>query len=856
MDKHARLPFLGLLKVSLLGVAFPLLLTSHNWAQANIEQDNRLLYAQTPAQSTPQPSKSGEVKKTNSQPPEKKQQEGEKSDEEKKQDLPWTVKAAALGVVVILYLGVLQFFPLLLLWLPAEFTIPERLLGKECKVPLGFVIWLKYRPKVLDAWVKKYIDKFDHKFQAYETVDERKDYVSLSVLLNDNPIDELTAETLRETFAQEKRVRLLIWGEGGTGKTTIACQIAKWAMMEDKDKRLTEHLMLPILIEQELRSQSGEGIKPLMEEIVGKIQEISDSEQKIVDELLVEQLLRQRRIFLIVDHFSEMSRETRDRINPELIEFAVNALVVTSRNDETFQGIDLKIKTMPFGAVKLVNFTEQYLKQRQKWHLFENEQTEFLEECNQLAKLLGDQEIIVFLAKLYAERMINIKERNLLGENRSLDNIPDLIIDHLEKLNRLGEIRTRNQYPTVKEDAKLIAWKCLEKHYNAQPVDKTSVLTELKKDNTEDSLNNARACLVYFENTLHLIKSIGYSNEQIRFTLDPLAEYLAGLYLIKHYSDKEQLWRDFLTEARNKSQQEIKGFLLALRECSLTKSVAVKIPDFVAEDLGKLVGINLEAEKQQKLKQNISYLIKQLKALKLKDKLRAVKQLQKMAATDQYALDGLLMALEIDDITVRGDAARALGNLGNTSTEVLDKLLLRLKDDELNVRSNILVALGKLCNNLPSPSVNLVDELLTILKDKDESASLHENALKALVNLGDVSNQVLKELLLCLQDKDYDFNVRQAAAEALGKFGKVFDGLFDGLLSCLEEKNDDANVRQATAEALGKLGKLGKLDKDVEEILSRLSAVVENKHNDFNVLQAAEEALEVLKKFNNSPENI
>ena len=51
MDKHVRLPFLGLLKLSLLGVAFPLLLTSHNWVQANTKQDNSLLYAQTPASS-------------------------------------------------------------------------------------------------------------------------------------------------------------------------------------------------------------------------------------------------------------------------------------------------------------------------------------------------------------------------------------------------------------------------------------------------------------------------------------------------------------------------------------------------------------------------------------------------------------------------------------------------------------------------------------------------------------------------------------------------------------------------------------------------------------------------------------
>lgn len=56
MTKHANQPFLAFLKVALLGVSFPLLLTSHNWAQANTKQDNSLVYAQTPAKSTPQAS--------------------------------------------------------------------------------------------------------------------------------------------------------------------------------------------------------------------------------------------------------------------------------------------------------------------------------------------------------------------------------------------------------------------------------------------------------------------------------------------------------------------------------------------------------------------------------------------------------------------------------------------------------------------------------------------------------------------------------------------------------------------------------------------------------------------------------
>jgi hypothetical protein len=349
MNKHARLPFLGLLKVSLLGVAFPLLLTNLNWAQANTKQDNSPPSAQTVAPSTPQPSKPAEVNNTNSPPEKKKQEEEEK----------WFVVPIGLGVVAIFYLGVLQFNPLLLLWLPAELKIPKTPLSEGVPLPVGFVIWLKYRPRVLDAWVKKHIKTYREKFNYYETVSRRENYISLPVNLlftNKHEEQNLIADDLRKTFRKDKRLRLLIWGDGGTGKTTLACQIANWAMAEDKEKRLTEHLMLPVLIEQEPKSPSGENIKELMKDIVGQIQDLIDAEQKIVDNLLVEQLLEKRRILLIFDRFSEMNGDTRDKIKPKNFP-AANALVVTSRIQEADIGeIDIKINTLPLDGVELTYF--------------------------------------------------------------------------------------------------------------------------------------------------------------------------------------------------------------------------------------------------------------------------------------------------------------------------------------------------------------------------------------------------------------------------------------------------------------------------------------------------------------------
>lgn len=835
MSKHTRQAFLGLLKVVFLGVSLPLLLTNENWVQANTKQDSSLLYTQISAQSTLQPRQSAEVRKTNTSTEEKEQEEGDKSDE-KNQDLPWTVTAGVLGVVVVLYLGVLRFYPLLLLRLPAEVKIPKTSITPEFKVPLGFVMWLKYRPRVLDAWVEKHIYTFEKKFLKNETVDERKDYVSLPVQLNKKDIEELTAKDLRDTFKTgkqvEKRVRLLIWGEGGSGKTTIACQIAKWAMIRDKSKRLNEeHLMLPILIEQDLKSQLGEGIKPLIEEIVGHIQELSDSEQKIVDELLVEQLLRKRRILLIMDNLSEMNQQTREQIKPKLREFPANALVVTSRIEEKFDGIDIdtKIKTLRFDGGKLAYFIEQYLKQCNKWELFEEDQEEFLQECAQLARIVGEKKTItVLLAKLYAERMINAKE-NLSVTERSLDNIPDLIIDHLKKLNWEVERSTAEEYHTLEPDAKLIAWKCLEQNYKPSYVERKSVIDALGQEKADKALE-------HFEKKLYLIKS-GNSGT-IRFALDPLAEYLAGLYLVEHHKENEASWREFLAKIDQNldKREEMKGFLLAVRECCIAKSIEAKVPSFVAEELSKLAGLDPEVLKEEDLKRRIRRLINDLFVPEVEDRRRAAEEIEKIGLAAKAAVPALVRALKDKDYNVRRSATKALGNLRNTSEPVLQGLLLQLKDENSRVRFCAAEALGKLGNS----SQEILQELSILLVDEDSHVRLY--AAEALGKLGHTSQPVLETLLSLLEyegDIDVGYTdcdaIRLHAAEALVNLGNTSPPVMQTLLALLKGSDSFVSVEAARV--------LVQLDNNSDPALQTLLREIRDVHSFVRLRLAAAQVL-------------
>ena len=826
---------LAVLIIALLFISLPLTTTGFSPIYLDTEQFNSLVSAQVNVQPKPQPITDLELKKT-SQPAKEKTQEKLKNYNDEKKSEGWLILTL---VLMGFYLGVFWFRPLWLLGLPTEFKIPKTSITPEVKLPIAILIFLKYRPRVLNTWVEKHLEAFEKKFLENQTVEERKDYISLPVKLNNQKIDELTAEILRGFLKTDKGVRLLIWGEGGSGKTTIACQIAKWLMeKQHHSKGLGKHLMVPVLINQEIE-QAGDGIKPIMEAIMVEIQDSSDSKQTIIDELLLRQLLLQGRILLIIDRYSEMSQKTQEKINPDLKKFPANALIVTSRIEENFRGIDIKIKTLRFDGGKLAYFIEQYLKERGKWHLFQADQEEFLHECAQLAGIVGEQKTItVLLAKLYAEKMINSKENNVLCETY-LDNIPDLILNHLEKLNRQGEIKTKTEYPTGKQDAQLIAWKCLDQNYKPSYTEREAVVEAFKQLGRNDAIS----CLEYFEKHLGLLKSIGYgerkNRNKIHFALDPLAEYLAALYLVQEKCrDDEKKWREFLTKVEEKlGNEEIKDFLLVLRDCCLAKGSEFKVPSFVLDEIGKVAGLDLDTLQKELERQRLKRFVRNLFApgATVSDRLDDIKKIKDSGLAAKFVAPDIVKCLKDENSKVRSAAVQALGNLGNASEPVVEAILALLEDDDLQVRRSAVQVLG----NLGNASETLVQALLGLLQDNNNDLVMRYFAVEALGNLGRNSEVVEQALLGLLQDNNNDLVMRYFAVEALGKLGDTSEVVEQALLGLLENSNNDLVMRHAAVEALGNLGNAS------EAVMQFLLNVV--KDSDSIVCSSALKALDKLR---------
>jgi HEAT repeat protein len=518
------------------------------------------------------------------------------------QKSPWSSAILSLIAIALAYGIVLWLRPRWLLFLPATFSIP-----KIGSISPKIILWLKYQSRVMDAWITYNIGTETPKsteqprakvrFWEIESVSRHQTYISLPLRIqanNKTNRHEALPLTIFQEIFHENIVQILIYGEGGIGKTSLACYLAKLAMEDKSSQRLCkQHSMLPILIEpelieQELKIQSplpteitrkdDDAItrtwdsipsQPLIEAIRKQVQFLINEQEPINDELL-KQLLKTGRILVLIDRLSEMSDNVRQTIDPSSKVYPINALIITSRQSSRINNIlPDRIEPLQLTGSELMRFIEEYLKTTRNIQL--SQQPQLYRACENLQRIVeerGDRPVVtVLLAKLAADQLI---------AGKSLPkSIPDLMIKSLDLINE--QVKDRFDNRIVRRDTQAIAWACLQSP-TALYRPSTATLNVVQQTlETLDIRSSVDQRLKYLIEELRIVESVGEAKDQIRIVLDPMTEYLAGLHLVEKYNTNEAVWRDFLHQVAEFDKEDIQGFMLAVQDCCRVANIEGKV---------------------------------------------------------------------------------------------------------------------------------------------------------------------------------------------------------------------------------------------------------------------------------------
>lgn len=668
----------------------------------------------------------------------------------------WVV-GAGVGVIglITVYGAAFWLRPLWLLKLgdgliEAIAKIPH--MGTALSGVLKVLVPLKYHTRVLDAWVSEHWQQVEKAFLELDTVKDRQIHITLPVRIGQDQafINQLSGSDLAATF-QKRPAVLLIVGEGGSGKTSLACQIAQWGL----NKQLTSHRLLPILIETELDDK-----KTLIEVIRGQLNALIGKPEDIPTDLL-EKLLEHQRILVIVDHLSEMGEATRKQIMPELEPFPAKALVITSRLEEPLGKVRKTIlRPQRIEADRLLGFMQAYV----RWKLNKQDDPfiddEYSVACDRLRRMVGQRNITVLLARLYAEQMIEQQQ----GAGGMLPaSVPELMLSYLNQLNRTIELGNQRDRLQVQREVQVIAWECLKQTYRPAAAPREAVIQALRETQAlrtqpvEDSKAQDQACsanLDYLETRLRLVQTLE-PGDKIRIVLDPLAEYLAAICLVdrsRTQENPEAFWQQFLEsidpilQQSNDPPKAIQGFLLAVRDCCLVKQKEARIPAGVPEELARRAGLDPEELRRDEEKRRIRLLISELSAPELEFRIEAAEKLGNRGTAAREAARNLIGMMENrnQEIEARQAAAQTLGNLGMGAENLLT--LLTDSTEELAMRRSAAESLGMMKAGKA--------ELLKLLESNEQPLLVRQGAARALSLIGAPSGEAVPMLIVKLKGEE------------------------------------------------------------------------------------------------------
>jgi len=658
--------------------------------------------------------------------------------------------AASGGLLVALLIAdrlVLWKRPHWLLRLPDEGVLIP--IGWEKVLPLGSRLFrsLKYRPRVLDAWVAEHRGTVAQRFGSLATVEQRRHHLSLPVKVGQKLEPELSPERLKELGAVGGLV--LISGEGGVGKTSLALRIAGWAL----EGELTEQPVVPVLVEADLQGQESL-LSRVRSTLVGLTEHRGPERAALAPtEGLVRALLERRRLLVILDHFSELGDESRQRLLPTADDFPSAWTIVTSRRQENFGGKGvLHLQPQRLTADRLWPFFTDYLRLVQAEEAFDFDLHERavgrLREIT--AGIVDEQQAItVLLAKLYID--VVLAERRGAGGALLPDSVPALMLTYVSQINAaIPEADRQPSELVVRALQHLAQAQASEgKEFRPKHVRRPLALRALAQASAErEGMEGEEGShlprdgvelLRYLVERLKLVAEAA-DGASLKLVLDPLADYLAALGWLRQLDrEGDGAWESFLEHTLPVPGSEkaslALGFQRALYDSAVhaNKVLGLEIEPQVVAKLAERAAIDPARIAAERERRRLRRLIDDLAEPDLPVRLQAIEELCRRRSGEAMvtkALAGVLTS-EQQDPQVRQAAAIALAVQGGEAPArgLAELVESPLAADAVALRRTALEGLGLALAGLREASqAKTKGELQQLLERQ-----LHGDALDLLV---------------------------------------------------------------------------------------------------------------------------
>lgn len=404
---------------------------------------------------------------------------------------------------------------------------------------------LAHKGRVLDAWIKANREILIQQFR--ESIGNKPDYIPMPIRINDPStgqlINEPDADFCTQLFHRHRTIVQLI-GQGGTGKTMLMAALGDWMTSPHQFRKKGNITRIPVLID----SDTNDLLQTLKE-----LFHLWFNMPKVNEDFLIA-LLKEQRLVVMIDAFSERSIETQTYFNNIHASLPVNAMFITTRQEAPLQVNEYtRLYLIPFDPRSLVHFITQLLEEEKDHPLRRyHDQIRFAKEIINLINKFGKNNgVTPMLVKLATDYALSVP-----------DLIPKIYYDYLGYIHATQgttqNMLSLQQIVTATEEMAMLSIRdsFIPRDFTEQEV--RSLMQADTRFNNTDPIGSLIANGIITRRS-----SLGIF--YLRFNWDTMAEYLGASRLYdKHRDDPEELSQ--LMDKVNRLGNEAAGFKMAFEQ--------------------------------------------------------------------------------------------------------------------------------------------------------------------------------------------------------------------------------------------------------------------------------------------------